>query len=907
MSLSHTFTLLPFGLRFLSFIAATALSFASAANESRLLVDLSDRPAPLGLSAFDLCILRVDAKVDLEAAHALGNKALARVPIFEIPEKSAAASLAKQLGVPLLEGRENGIVRLDATHPRWAHVVVHELVETAAERGFDGVVLAELETISQDAERAAVLRLLPMLKSSYPDKQLFMEGGFTLLHEARRHLDGIVFIEEKDATKDDTLRTERKISEATRQGVKSYVVGIENPEAASDITARAARIRELGGVPFFTTPEMHGANLGPLQEVSRRVLVLHSGAAQESYTARLFHGSLEWLGYQIIYQDASKNEGANWMPGHLSVSAVILDQSLKLHTERQHSLADLVAALVTQKVLLILTGQPWERADDWAKVSTALGLSGSGKSIAKPAQVALNQADTALLMNAGPVSPRTSGLRDVRLADAAAKALLSLRAGEVEYTQVALTTWGGLWLDPLALEAGPQVNPLPFLERLLANQTLAPVADTTSLDGRRLLVTHISSEGYAETSDLPGLPLAAEAMMEKVIARYALPMTVAINEADVRGWTPGVDARQALRLQEAARSIFSLSQVEPASATFSRPTHWDGKQPSGGRLNASATDSSPSLTREIGGSLAYLHRQFLGRGGSMRTLSWPLDSFPSTEAVAFTREVGVENVATVSQSTLAGRHAALPARSWGAADHFTTRLTQNRSTSSLDADSFIADAKRHGARRWLSPVQVSLSFQDATSSTTLKQVERALDWCASQPFQALSAGDYARIMRDAAQTRIFQTGPDRWIIVNEGHARTLRLPATAGVPDLARCAGVSGFTRQGDQLYIHTLGLRRTELVMRPEAERDYLRLATSTGSVQYLEAGSSRALLQVSNTRPVEMTFEGILPGTLCQMIANGAPDYLMADTEGRIEFTVPSQATIQLRILPTHQSAMR
>ena len=54
-------------------------------------------------------------------------------------------------------------------------------------------------------------------------------------------------------------------------------------------------------------------------------------------------------------------------------------------------------------------------------------------------------------------------------------------------------------------------------------------------------------------------------------------------------------------------------------------------------------------------------------------------------------------------------------------------------------------------------------------------------------------------------------------------------------------------------------------------------------------------------------MTFEGILPGTMCQMIANGAPDYLMADTEGRIEFTVPSQATIQLRILPTHQSAMR
>lgn len=108
--------------------------------------------------------------------------------------------------------------------------------------------------------------------------------------------------------------------------------------------------------------------------------------------------------------------------------------------------------------------------------------------------------------------------------------------------------------------------------------------------------------------------------MEKVIARYALPMTVAINEADARGGLPEWMPARHCDFQEAARSIFSLSQVEPASATFSRPIHWDGKQPAGGRLNASATDSSPSLAREIGGSLAPLHRQFLGRGGSMRTL-----------------------------------------------------------------------------------------------------------------------------------------------------------------------------------------------------------------------------------------------------------------------------------------------
>jgi len=882
-----------------------ATNAAAETSQTRLLVDLSDQPEALGLSAFDLCILRVDARVDLEAAHALGHKVLARVPLFEVKAKSPAAELAKQLGVPLLEGKEPGLVRLDATHPLWTHVVVHELVETAAERGFDGVVLTELETISHDAERAALLRVLPILKSTYPDKQLFMEGGFTLLREARRHLDGILFFESTETSGD--LPMERKISEASRQGVRSYVVGFENPEKPTDIASRAARIRALGGVPFFTTPEIHGANMGPHEELSHRVLVLHSGAARESYTARVLHGSLEWLGYQVIYQDAGQDSATGWMPGHQAVSAIILDQSLTLRAERLHGLAEMVGTVVAQKVPLLLTSQPWSDAKDWALVSGALGVSGTGGLVSKPAQPFVNHAEAELMMNPGAVTARTSGLRDIHVNAEGTQSLLSIQAAGTVHTQVALAPWGGLWLDPLALEAGPQINPLPFLERLLGGQSPAPVADTTSLDGRRLLVTHIGSEGYAETSDLPGLPVAAEAMLEKVISRYALPMTVSLSEADLRGWTPGVDPRQAARLQQTARTFFNLSHVELASTPLSRPTSWEGTKPVGGVLNAAATEKTPGMEREIAGSLSWLHRQFLGKGHAMQMLSWPQESLPSAEAVAFSQKVGVENIATLSAAPLAGRAAPQPARSWGTSRHFSTLLAQNRSGDTLDAASFITEATRTGQRRWLSPVQVTLSFQDAASTASLKQVEKVLDWCASQPFQAVTAGEYARLMRDAARTRIFQSGAGRWIIVNEGYARTLRLPASTGVPDLTACTGIAGFTRHGDQLYIHTLGLRRTELVMRREAERDYLRLTNSTGGVRYLEAGSSRALFQISHTRPVEMSFEGIMPGKICQMIANGAPEYLMANTEGRIEFTVPSQATIQLRVLPEHKAAMR
>jgi polysaccharide biosynthesis protein PelA len=875
--------------------------------QTRLMVDLSAKPASLGLSAFDLCVLRVDAAVDLEAAHALGNKCLARVPIFEVPTTSAAAMRAQSLGVPLLDGSVKGMSRLDATHPRWSSVVVHELVEEAAERGFDGVVLTELNTISQDAERAAVLQVLEILKSAYPDKLLFIENGFDLLSEGRRSLDGILLVESTE--KGEVERTAWRVRGAARLGVQPYVVAFADPENLANVAERTSAFREMGGIPFFTTPALEGVNLGPLQEISRRILVLHSRAARETFTAKILHGSLEWLGYDLIYQDAGTATTQNLLPAHISVNGVILDQSLQLTPERQKNLADMVVHLVGQKVPVLLNGMPWQQEAEILKVLPALGLRGTGQKTRAIKNAAIRHTDSAFLMEQGSLTPRISDLRDLQ-ASADSQVLMSVRnqaEGVTTHDQVFISPWGGVWLDPLAMEAGPQISPVLFLESWLAAQPLMPVADTTSLDGRRLLVSHISSEGFADTTSLPGMPIAAEAMTERVLKRYALPFTVALCEGDLCGWTPGHEPREALRLQEAARTMLSFAEVETASQSFSRPESWAESATLSGALNASAPKAKKGLEREIMGSLAYLHREFLGHSDRVAVMSWPQGSVPSAEAVAFSRQMGVENAEIIHQSRFSGRQAAPAPRTWGHEATFQTLLTEARIGDSLNAAAFIAEAQTLPQNRWLSPVQVTLSFKDAQTEGSLQQVERLLNWCASQPLQAITVGEYARLTRDAARTRIFQTGPARWIIVNAGYARTLRLPASAGVPNLALCTGVSGYVQQGDQIYIHTLGLRRTELIMSEKPILDHLRLTSSSSSVRYLESASSRALLQVSHSRPVEMSFDGIAPGSIIQMIANGKPDYLMADTRGSIDFIVPGQATVQLRILPAHESVMR
>ncbi|WP_133797179.1 hypothetical protein [Prosthecobacter fusiformis] len=863
----------------------------SAVNPIRLMMDLSPQPDAVMLSAFDLCIVDAQAKVNLEDQQTLGNKMLARVNIFEVAADSSAAKAARSVGVPLLEATEKGRVRLDATHPHWVALVVHEIVQSAAERGFDGFVLTGLETISQDAERAGCLAAIASLDQAYPDKQLVIEGGLDLVPEARRALEGVLFVGDLESAG----YRDQRIREVKRLGVRPLVVDYADVGVSkADIAERAQHFRGMGAVPFFTTPALDGTHLGPLQEITRRILVIHSGAAGETFTARVLHGSLEWLGYQVRYVDAGIAAQPVWEKEMAQVHGVILDATLAPQPGQQAALLGLADGLISQQVPLLLTGAPWGNDEEFQAWAQKLGLGGSGKSLAVGEAARLRLIEHAWLQEAGAVRPRTQDFRDLQ-APAGARVLSSLQAngGKTSrvFDQVFLAPWGGLWMDTLARVAGPQLQPLPFLNHWLGNRPVTPVMDVASQNGRRLLVPQISSEGFTQTTSMKGLPIAAEVMTERILSRYSLPFTVAVCEGDLRGLNPGLDPRDALRYETAARSLFALPQVHAASASLTRPKDWA---------------ASPKMEREVAGTMAYIHRQLLPAGRHVELMLWPEGSVLTPAAVAFSHRMGVENVLPVWQRDLLGRTPVPIAMSWGRAESHQSLAPSLRRPGALDATAFIAQAEAQDSR-WMAPVHVALNFHDASSEAGLWEMERLLDWCAAQPLHAMSSADHAKLVRDASRTRFFIQGEGHWIIVNAGHARTLRLPASAGIPDLDRSIGIAGYTRRGEDLYIHTLGRRRTELLLTPEGSPAHLRLAGSSGHVRYLEAGHHRALLQVADLRPVELAFAGIQPGAMCQIFTSDQPQYILADAQGQVEVTVPAQTTIRLEVLNSQQAAMR
>ena len=851
-----------------------------------LFVDQSLHPDARSLAAFDLCVLHPHAELDMEPGHALGSHYFALLDLVHVPTGSRAAMLTAERQMTSKPSASDEHVRIvDPADPQWIAWMVAALADPAAKKGFDGFVLSLSGETSNPAIRTAVLSLAATLRQRYPDKHLLLDLRLGLGVEAIRVADGFLALgvytrEGKNGTVDwtsiaEAQRLSRLIRTVQMQGMRVFAVDYA---AADDRTAcreASQRLTSLGTLPFITTPSLVGVNLGPLEEVSRRVLVLHgwdekhvgekSAAAETTTTSRILRQSLEWLGCQLEFRAAS---GADFLPADHSFAAVILDSSLILSAEQQRTLSAWLPSLRARKIPLLLTGMPW--TDDTARYLALqhLGLGGGAKPAPRLVKTNVAAMDSALLRVNTKITSRTLGFLDLE-APIDSHIVLALHGqdamgSEHRFDQAFLTSWGGAWIDPAAQAATSQLDLPAFLSQWLGTDHNLPVPDTTTREGRRVFYSHIDSSGFSTPSTLPGFPLCSEVMRDRILDHYLLPVTVSVCEADLRAWLPGQQAGEAERLEHIARSIFEMPQIQAASNSLSRPSQWTAGIDITSTLNDRARTTRHDMEREIAGSMSYIHRQLLPRGKGVDLMLWPANATPTTEALRYCRAMNVE---------------CLPA------------------TTSLDPiTSHVATA--NSIR--LQPFALRCSFADVRTEAGVAALEKTLDACAAEPLHAMTAAAYAASVRDAQRTRILRAAADHWIILNAGACRTLRLPVTAGLPDMARCQGVSGYNVHQGQLYIHTMGKARTELVLTSNNPARHIHLAECSTSVAFMELSAGRATFQVRDLRPVEIVLGGFEPRGRCAYLENGRPYTANADVHGIVHLEVSCCSTVSVQSLP-------
>lgn len=933
---------------------AGALLPLSAQAAASLYVDYSLRPNPLHLQEFQTCILSPEAIADLKPGLAQGNDFLAYLSLVEIGANASYSQAVRDLGVPFLgKNKVWNSDFVDISDPKWKRFVIESLAKAAWSKGFNGFfldtvdgveTLENLEPARAAAFRAAMIDLVKSLRQAYPAAKLIINRGFRFHAELAGCVDGVLvesvfrtyrqtaagydYLPVPEAA---TRELVARVKQASQQGFRVFVIDYASPGDTAAAAAAHTAIRDLGAVPFVSTPDLQGTISGRPERVARRIVCLfgndpketedHPLWPEDTLALTLLQPALEWMGYELDYHDAAKG-----LPTKLDMSGycgVILDQTLNIPIGLEHAYLDwLLQQKSAGRKLIFLGNYAFEGPHDRARLLRALGIRGDSARALVRQTPRIAEIDRKVVVQPVPLRPVFTGFGDLS-APEGSKVFLGLELdgrGEgrnPRFDTIFAADWGGVILAPyticVASEAVsvPYIDPFAFLAQIFPYGNF-PAPDVTTRDGLRILYSHIDGDGFSSLSTVAPGKTCAEVLYAEVLKGLPWPITVSIVESELRGHMLQQKAGTRDQLETIAREIFRLSQVEPASHSYSHPFVWDLQDGSNVplypslnlQLKPEANYRALDLRREIVGSLDYILKELVPAPDPARLIFWSGNCRPSLEALRLARDAGIENMnggKTVLSKRFPGITGVAPkgVSQDGLMQVFASNQNEFYYTQGWTGPynsgfgQVIETFEMTETPRRLKPVNVYYHFFSADRPAGLKAIQKIYAWCGQRPLRAMTAWEYAKLVRDSHATDIYQTGPSSWEMFNQGEHTAYRLPAGKGYPDLERSDGILGFNEVGSWIYVQTDGSRRVRLVLSPERPRS-VYLKSSTAAIGFTRHGASATLEGKKWAANVELA--GLPTGQAVSLEMGGRQQPATADADGVLALTLPAGSRCNL-----------
>ncbi len=646
---------------------------------------------------------------------------------------------------------------------------------------------------------------------------------------------------------------------------------------------------DLGLNPYVTDPEYRVVGIGRVEVMPRQLLVLQAlnpGAPPETGTAaRVLGMPIDYLGYLaryvnvnerlpedidndryagiVLFVDHPVNQPGrlrNWLLGRMAAGvkvAVFQSFGFDLDTATAARLGFTIAPSVLP-----------------AGSVPRLEFLDPMLSFERPPQLT---SDEVLYLHAG---------RDIRVLG---RVGMANQHGDL----AGLTPWGGYVLAPFCLTqlTGDDllywvVRPLEFLRQALVLPVM-PVPDVTSENGRRLWFTHVDGDGFISRTEFSGnQPFAIDALMERVIKRYPLPITLSVIEGEIspRGRYPDLSAH----MQAMARQAFALPQVELGSHGYTHVLDWVRILEPGAPLDQLVSIPLPgyafSLEREIFGSIDYIRRELAPPGKAVRLMQWSGAANPTGAALRLAHRAGVLNIN--------GGYTAITSSkpSWtlisgvgidkgnGLEEEDTFQIYAAEVNENIYTDDWTHAF--YGMQRSLEtyaltetplrlkPVDLYYHYYSGTKLASLAALQRIYQQLLQQNLFPVFTSGYVQRVLDSRHAVIARRGSD-WRVRTGPFLRELRLPS-GFYPQWNGAQGVLGYVAGPGGVYVH---LDRSEATFTlastpPPPSVPYVALANGEiHQTQRLRDGRSLAFQLTAYGRPqVQLqAIEG------CQILADG------------------------------------
>ena len=924
--------------------------WVQGADAEHFYVDYSRKVSPVHLQLYDLSIISPEAEVDLTEGHKLGHRFFSYLSIGEVASDATYREKAILSKIPFLGKNEFWQSDLvDLSHPDWTQFVL-ELAAVSVQKHFDGFFLDTVDSVEMliqkypdraEAFRSGLVALIKKLKAAYPDKKIIINRGFSVIDQLVGIVDGML-IESVFQTFDGTNKnykavalsaTEellRKIQKVKEAGFAIYIIDYVDPRDPSLAQETARKIENLGYHALITTIDLQGRVLAPLAPKSRHLLVLFGNQSSQlansityptdSFVAKNVQMVVEWLGYEVDYLHAPSEVPPPLLDAQYC--GIILDRDLEIPPDKERALADWLLAQKDNGLKLILLGDiPFTEEETQNRVLRALGVQGSGNILARPQNLQIRSLAEGMMNYETKVRLRPQNLRDLK-APLGARVYLSvsLTNQQQAYTfePIFTTSCGGMALDPFITFQRPDFlelwlcDPFQYFSAALGGDT-GPIPDTTTRDGLRILYSHIDGDGFRNQSVVETGKRSAEIIRDQVIKAYPVPITFSIIEAEIRGRLIGQKPGEEQTLKEIARSIFALPNVQAGSHSYTHPFFWDESDRTAAAyeghnlvLSEAYREAKVNVRREIDGSVKFINEELLPPGKKVSMFLWSGNCRATPEAIRLTRELGIENM-NGGETLISARFPSVTSVSprgisWGGEFQiYAANQNENEFNDNWQGPFYggyihtIETFKRTETPRRLKPMNIYFHLFCGDYPDATKVLRQVYEFALSQPVHALTAFQYAELVRDGRETTIIKRSDRHWILMNQGKLRTFRMAPSGDSPDLFACRGVTGFNHGLNVLYIHTDGSPKVELVLSYRPKR-HPYLISSSAEISFQKLSPEGIVFTVVDLRPITVELGGLPADAQLNVAINRESRPIRSDTEGRLTLKMPADAKVAI-----------
>jgi len=779
-------------------------------------------------------------------------------------------------------------------------------------KDYDGFFLDTLDSYqialkdkrSKAEYQDALVGFIKRLKNLYPDKEIIINRGFEIVKRVEDTVDAVA-VESLFYGLDPGSMDYRPVPEKDRRwsleklsSIKLPVIVIDYlpPKEKKKALEISKKIQEKGFIPWIIDKDLKTFGTSYFQFIPRKVLILYDGkAVKKEYSAAHRLGSLvfEYLGYIPVLWDINRGLPDGYTVDRYAGIVVWLQSQT---VENYQDFYRWVRKKIDEGNRLVFVesfGFPLEekylRPLGIDIFKNRSGMFDNEKIIYKEdifdfeAELSLEYSDLLLYPEKGRPLIKVENSK-----------------GQI-YSPASITPWGGYILNGAFLKTDIEdlwvVNPFKFFKKALRLRDI-PAPDTTTENGRRILFVHIDGDGFMERTEWEREKFASEIIKEKIIKIFRIPHTVSVIEGEIAPY--GLYPDLSHKLEDIARQIFRLDNVEAASHSFSHPFKWeklyDGKQ--NRDYSLPIKNYTFDLKREIIGSVDYINRRLLPENKKVKVFQWTGDCMPPAEAVRLTYEAGLLNInggdtkATKKEPYLV-YVSPMGIDKDGYFQVYSAMQNENIYTDEWKGPFYgyqnvIQTFELTEKPRRLKPINIYYHFYSGSKIASLKALQKVYRYALSQEVTPLYTSEWIKRVLDFRKIALGFDGKN-WIVSGDGDLRTLRFDRPVDI-NIKESSGVVGYRKEKNRTYIHLDGSGRY-LISEGKPEFPYIR--DFNGIVKGFIKDKKKMKITLKSYIPAELT---VYKPESCDLRIKNRDDYIVErDGYFRYIFTEKGEIIIE------------